>query len=40
MITGYCNSRDDGDPSRAHRQVVDDLDFVGQFAAGLEAMRK
>ena len=40
LITGYYNSSDDGDPSRTHRQVVDDLDFAGQFAAGLEAMRK
>ena len=40
LITGYYNSRDDGDPSRTRRQVVDNLDFVGQFAVGLEAMRK
>lgn len=40
QITGYYNSSDESDPSRTHRQVVNEQDFVGQFAAGLDAMRK
>jgi hypothetical protein len=40
LITDYYNSKDEKDPSRTHREVVNDLDFAGQFVAGLGAMRK
>ena len=40
LISDYYNSKDEGDPTRLRRQVVDDLDFAGQFAAGLAALRK
>jgi hypothetical protein len=41
QITRYYNSEDRDDPlRRIHRKVVNDLDFAGQRAAGLEALRK
>ncbi|MGA2492910.1 MAG: hypothetical protein ABSF67_08145 [Roseiarcus sp.] len=40
LISDYYNSKDEGDPTHLRRQVVDDLDFAGQFAAGLAALRK
>lgn len=40
LISDYYNSKDEGDPTRLHRQVVDDLDFADQFAAGLAALRR
>lgn len=41
QITGYYNAKDvDDGAERLHRQVVDELDFAGQRAAGLEALRR
>jgi hypothetical protein len=41
QISGYYNAKDDDDTlGRLRRQVVDELDFAGQRAAGLEALRR
>jgi len=40
LISDYYNSKDAEVTGRTHRQVVDDWDFPGQFAAGLSAMRR
>jgi len=40
LISDDDNSKDADAPGRIHRQVIDDLDFADQFAAGLDAMRK
>ena len=41
QITGYYNAKDvDDGAERLHRQVVDELDFAGQRAVGLEALRR
>jgi hypothetical protein len=41
QISGYYNAKDDDDTlGRLRRQVVDELDFAGQRAAGEEALRR
>ena len=41
QITGYYNARERSDqPGVLHRDVVDQLDFAAQRAAGLDALRK
>ena len=41
QITRYYNSEDPDDPlGRIRRKMINDLDFAGQRAAGLEALRK
>ena len=41
QVTGYYNGKDDDDDlERLRRQVVDELDFAAQRAAGLEALRR
>ncbi|MBV8473011.1 MAG: hypothetical protein JO107_02780 [Hyphomicrobiales bacterium] len=40
LITAYYNAKDSDDPTCTHRQMVNQLDFSGQYAAGLEALRR
>lgn len=41
QITGYFNSLESSDVSgRLHRDVVNELNFAGQDAAGVEALRR